>query len=235
MNISKLTRSEIEDLRLSLVEQPLHNYELLWVLDACLESPGSMVAGVGRYPWPAGLMIRHRECFWLRLANEMFMEDLLGCFPRQDVYRVYTTDHQSLDMLKRWLPGGESRQSSLCVRNATKSWRRRFSVSPELAGGENADDPGTEYRLYTTSRQVIASVTVRSLVEPFQEITHWEIYADSQYSYWLEEVFGAMVNHFLSQKLPVVARLGEDSLVQLLEPLGFREFSPLYFYIGLAE
>lgn len=235
MEISKLTRKEMGDLRQYLAEQTLQNYELLWVLEGCQDSPGSTVAGVGSFPWPAGMMLHHRDCFWLRLENEIFMEQLLGSFPRQEVYRVYTTEPNSLDILKRWLPGGEVRQSALCVRNVTRSWRKRFSLSPEPIAHDNADEPGEEYNLFDASRRLVASVKVQTLVAPYQEITDWEILIESQHSYWLEEVFGAMVNWYMGRQLPLVVRLREESVEQLLEPLGFREFSPLYYYIGLVE
>lgn len=235
MAISKLSRAEVGDLRHYLAEQRLQNYELLWVLEGCQNSPGSTVAGVGSFPWPAGIILFHRGCFWLRLENEIFMDQLLDCLPRQEVYRVYTTEPSSLDILKRWLPGGELRQSALCVRNVTRSWRKRFSLTPEPIANDNAGEPGVEYHLFDSSHRLVATVKVQTLVAPYQEITDWKFFTESQHSFWLEEIFGAMVNLYMSQQLPLVVRLGEDSLMELVEPLGFREFSPLYYYIGLEE
>ncbi len=234
MKISRLSKAEISRLRAILGRQPLENYELLWVLDGCLDSPGGTVVGAGSCPWPAGILVRQRDCFWLRLNNELLLKDMLGAFPRPDVYRIYTTDNESLEMLQRWLPDGDTRQSVLAVRNVTKTWRKRFEVSPRQVPPLNGVDQH-RYILETEQGQKIASLTVRNLVENFQEITDHEFHVEGQHSYWLEEVAGAMVNHFMTLEQPVTMRLADENLLQLLEPLGFRQFSPLYYYVGIME
>ena len=234
MNIGRLTKTEVSRLRDNLARQPLDNYELLWVLDGCLDSPGGAVVGVGSYPWPAGILIRQRDCFWLRLHNETFLEQMLSAFPRPDVYRIYTTDNQSLEILQRWLPGGDTRHSVLAVRNLTKTWRKRFEVSPRKLPPVNGADQ-CRYVLETDQGVKIASVIVRNLVEDFREITEHQFHVEGQHSYWLEEVAGAMVNHFMDTGQPVTMRLADENMLHLLEPLGFRQFSPLYYYVGMME
>ena len=234
MEIGRLSKADVGRLRDALAGQPLDNYELLWVLDGCLTSPGGSVVGVGSFPWPAGILVRQRDCFWLRLHNETFFEELFKAFPRPDVYRIYTTDDHSLEMVQRWLPGGDTRHSVLAVRNVTKTWRKRFEVTPRKLSPINGADQ-YRYVLETDNGKKIASVTVCNLVEDFQEISEHKFHVEGQHSYWWEEVAGAMVSHFMEKEQPVVMRLADEAMLHLLEPLGFRQFSPLHYYVGMME
>jgi len=129
VHAERLSRAQIRELHNRLTEAPLDNYELLWVLESCLETSASAVYGLGSFPWTAGLLAVHRQCIWLRLENEMLLETLLAQLPEPDFYRFYTTSPQTLDMLQRWFPGGILTQSCLCVRNLTRTWKKRFEVS----------------------------------------------------------------------------------------------------------
>ncbi len=229
-----MARAQVRDLMEQLAMTPLENYELLWVLESCLETPASSIYGLGVQPGSAGIMIIHRDCVWLRLDNEMLMTALLAPLPEQDFYRFYTSNAATLDMLRRWFPQGQLSQSRLCVRNLTKTWRKRFAVEiqvepdPETVGGQI-------YAAWNAEGSLVAQCRVEEVVQPWHEVVQWQLTREQDINYWLEQVFGEVTATLLSQGCPVVVRVEEDEFFSILEPLGYREFSQLYYYVAVKE
>jgi len=228
----KLSRQQIRELRAHLGQAPLENYELLWVLESCLETASSAVYGLGAAPWSAGLLILHRDCLWLQLENEVLLTSLLAPLPEQDIFRFYTTNPKTMDMLKRWFPQGKLSQSQLCVRNLTKNWRKRFDASVKVEPAENGG--GQEF-LLTAGDDVVARCTCQQVVSPWQEIMHWSLEVEQDRRYWAEHVFGAVTATILAQGYPAVVRVENEELYSVLEPLGYRGFSQLFFYVATSE
>jgi len=228
----KLSRAQIRELHAHLTEAPLENYELLWVLESCLETPASAVYGLGSFPWPAGLMAVHRQCIWLSLENEMLLEMLLAQLQEQDIYRFYTTSPPTLNMLQRWFPGGILAQSSLCARNITKNWKKRFEVFVR-----SAPDPDTlegwDYEILGSNGNLAGVCSSQQVVPPWQEIIKWAPVKEEDY--WTEQAWGAVTAFLLAEGNPVVVRVDSEALFAVLEPLGYREFSKLYYYVAARE
>ena len=234
MDAVKLSKQQIRDLHDHLIEEPLANYELLWVLESCLETSASMVYGLGNHPWHAGILIMHRHCVWLRLQNEMLLETLMAPLPKLDLYRFYTTEADTLEMLKRWFPQGQLTQSRLCVRNLTKTWRKRFDLTVETE-----PDPttigGQTYSIVGPTGDLIANASSQQVVMPWQEIIDWQLLMEKDLVYWTEHVLGAITAVILADGCPAVLRVEDEALFSLLEPLGYREFSQLYYYVAARE
>lgn len=231
MQAEKLSRAQIRELHQCLMEAPLDNYELLWVLESCIETPASAVYGLGSFPWTAGLLAVHRQCIWLRLENEMLLETLLAQLPELDLCRFYTASPHTLDMLQRWFPGGALTQSSLCVRNLTRTWKKRFEVSVSSAPNPNTLG-GWDYEVRDSEGGLVAACSSQQVVSPWQEIIQWVPVKEE--SYWTEQAWGAVTNLLLAQESPVVVR-ADRKLLAILEPLGYREFSQLYYYVAAGE
>lgn len=233
MQAIKLSKNQIRELHSHLAQDALINYELMWVLESCFETPASTVYGLGSFPWSAGILITHRQCFWLWLKNERFLETLLSPLPKQDMYRFYTSEHETLDMLQRWFPHGQLSQSKLCVRNLTKSWRKRFDISIEVS--ENpATLGGQSFTGTDKDGRLIASAFSQQAVLPWHEIFDWEIHFQQDISYWTEQFFGAITSALLDEGFPVIVRV-QDNVLNLLEPLGYRQFCELYYYVAAGE
>lgn len=232
MQAEKLTKAQIRELHQCLTEAPLENYELLWVLESCLETPASAVYGMGSFPWLAGLMAVHRQCIWIRLENEMLLEALLAQLPEFDLCRFYTANPHTLDMLQRWFPGGVLTQSALCVRNLTRTWKKRFEVSLNFAPDPNTLG-GWDYEALGPDGGMLATCSSQQVVSPWQEIIKWNQVKEERY--WTEQAWGAVTSHLLAQGSPVVARADREELLAILEPLGYREFSKLYYYVAARE
>lgn len=228
MEAEKLNRKQIRDLLESLADAPLKNYELIWVLEACLETPMSNVIGLGPFPWRAGLLISHRQCYWLKLDNEVFLEGLLSHLPNIELYRFFTTDAATLAMLSRWLPGGVASQSALMVRNNTQTWKKRFQVSLRVVPDSNTF-AGFEYEITNPSGELVAVCSSQQVVPPWQEIIKWVPLLNEDY--WLGQALGSVTALLLAQGYPVVMRVDRGTLGTLMEPLGYREFACIYYYI----
>ena len=232
MQAEKLSRAQIRELHACLAEAPLEHYELLWVLESCLETLASAVYGLGSFPWLTGLMVVHRQCIWLRLENEMLLETLLAQLPEQDIYRFYTTSPQTLNMLQRWFPGGILTQSRLCARNLTKSWKKRFEVNVR-----SAPDPetlgGWDYEILDSNGNLAAVCSSQQVVPPWQEIIKWAPVKDERY--WIEQAWGAVTAFLLAEGNPVAVRVDSEDLFAVLDPLGYREFSKLFYYVAGRE
>jgi len=229
----KLNKAQIRDLHRFLGREPLENYELLWVLESCLETPASAVYGLGVVPWSAGLMIVHRNCVWLRLDNEMLLTALLVQLPEQDIYRFYTTSASTLDMLQRWFPQGQQTESRLYVRNLTKTWRKRFDVEVNIE-----PDPATlggQICTFMAGGEPVATCAIQEVVLPWKEVVQWVMAKDQDLLYWIEQVFGALTSILLGQGSPVVVRTDSEAVLGILEDLGYREFSKLYYYVAARE
>lgn len=233
MQAVKLSKAQIRELHSDLSGTALENYELLWVLESCLETPASSVYGLGSHPWTAGLLIYHRQCFWLQLENEMLIEQILNPLPELDMYRFFTTSSDTLDMLKRWYPQGQLSQSRLCVRNLTKTWRKRFEVSLEVT--PDSATAGGQTFLASAGERIIAACSSQQVVQPWQEIVEWSLKADFDKAYWTEQALGAITSSLLGEGSPVIIRVEEDELFGILESLGYREFSQLYYYVAARE
>lgn len=231
MEAVKLTKVQIRDLLAILGEEPLENYEFLWVLESCLETPSSSVYGLGTMPWPAGLMITHRDCVWLRVDNEMLLTALLTPLPEQDFYRFYTTSATTLDMLQRWFPQGQCSQSRLCVRNLTKTWRKRFAVSTYVELDISAFGRET-YIVVDGNDNLVADCTVEEVVQPWHEILQWSLVGEQDLNHWTEQVFGAITATLLAEGSPIVVRSDNDDFFTILQGLGYREFNQLYYYVA---
>jgi hypothetical protein len=234
MQAVKLARGQIRELQSHLSETPLENYELLWVLESCLDTPAGAVFGLGTEPWSAGLMIIQRQCIWLRLENEILLESLLAELPEWDLYRFYTASANTADMLSRWFPRGQLSQSWLWVRNLTKTWRKRFPVSVQV----NPDPDASGGRIFAVSDQdgrAIAFCTSQQVVAPWQEVIQWSLQAEKDLVYWTEQAFGAVTAALLEDGSPVVVRVEDEELTGVLEPLGYREFSQLFYYVAARE
>jgi hypothetical protein len=230
----KLSKSQIRELHSHLLDEPLGNYELLWVLESCLETSASDVYGLGRHPWHAGLLVMHRHCLWLKLQNEMLLEALLAVLPKLDLYRFYTTDTETLEMLRRWYPQGQLTQSRLCVRNLTKTWRKRFDVSVTV-NADPATVGGFTFCLTGPGQETIATASSQQVVVPWQEIMDLQLLAEQDLVFWSEHVLGAITAVILAEGCPAVIRVGNEELYNILEPLGYREFSQLYYYVAARE
>jgi len=228
----RLSRAQIRELHDRLTEAPLDNYELLWVLESCLETPASAVYGLGSFPWTAGLLAVHRQCIWLRLENEMLLETLLAQLPEPDFYRFYSTSPHTLDMLQRWFPGGILTQSCLCVRNLTRTWKKRFEVSVNSAPDPNTVG-GWDYEVLDSDGGLVAACSSQQVVPPWQEIIKWAPVKEE--SFWTEQAWGAVTAVLLARGSPVVVRADSEDLFVALEPLGYREFSKLYYYVAARE
>lgn len=234
MEATKLTRAQVRDLIDTLGQEPLENYELLWVLESCLETPASAVYGLGSRPGSAGIMVLHRDCVWLRLDNEMLFSSLLAPLPEQDFYRFYTTSPATLDMLQRWFPQGQLSQSRLCARNLTKTWRKRFAVEVQIEPDESA--PGGDiYLVQDSAGAVVATCRVEEVVRPWREVVKWQLNPDQDIFYWTEQVLGAVTAALLAQDSPVVVRAEAENVFEILEALGFREFNQLFYYVAAQE
>jgi len=212
----------------------LDNYELLWVLESCLETPASAVYGLGPQPWSAGLLITHRQCIWLRVENEMLLSALLDLLPELDMYRFYTSNTETLEMLKRWFPQGQVSQSQLCVRNLTKTWRRRFDVTVQV-NSDPSTVGGQAFSVTAQDGRLVATCASQQVVLPWQEIIQWKLLEGQDLVYWTEQVFGVITAAVLSEGCPVVVRIEDSTLFGILEPLGYREFSQLYYYVAARE
>ncbi|MTI96864.1 MAG: hypothetical protein FH749_15550 [Firmicutes bacterium] len=233
MDVSKLDNEQIHKLQTVLAADSLANYELLWVLEGCLANAASQVYGLGDPVRPAGILVIHRQCLWLRVQEERWLEPLLEKLPREPIYRFYTTEEAMLDMLMRWFPQGEYSQSSLMVRNVSKSWRKRFDVRVERVDS-GPDMAGYLFNIYADS-SLIAAVSGQSHVAPYLELVSWKVYEQDSYYQLLEPVFGALTSHCLETEQPVVVRSGDANLLTVLESLGYKSFSPLYYYVAAAE
>ena len=227
MQAEKLSHGQIKDLHGSLMEKPLANYELLWVLESCLGTPASIVYGLGPFPWGAGLMAIHRSCIWLRLENEMFLESFLEQLPSEEIFRFYTAKLETLEMLQRWLPGGSLTTSSLYARPLTQSWKRRFAVTLQ-----STPDPDTlggwHYEISDSQGSRVATCSSQKVVPPWQEIIELESVREE--TYWTEQALGAVTADLLAGGSPVVIRV-DRGLFDILAPLGYREFNELYYYV----
>ncbi|HPZ21823.1 MAG: hypothetical protein ACOX21_01075 [Bacillota bacterium] len=232
MQAEKLSHGQIRELIQHFSAEPLENYELMWVLESCLETPSSSVYGLGAFPWAGGLVAIHRQCIWLRLDNEMHLETLLAPLPDLDLCRFYTAGLHTLDMLQRWFPGGVVTQSSLCVRNLTSTWKKRFEVTVS-----SNPDPhtlgGWDYEVYDADGVLAATCSSQQVVSPWQEIIEWVGYRLE--NYWVEQAYGAVTAELLGRGSPVVIRADTEELSALLAPLGYREFGKLYYYVAPRE
>lgn len=229
----KLSKAQIRELHAHLAAEALENYELLWVLESCLETPTSNVYGLGEHPWAAGLLVIHRQCAWIRLKNEMLFETLLEPLPELEMHRFFTTSLDTLGMLKRWFPQGQLSQSRLCVRNLTKTWRKRFDVSLEVSP-DLATAGGNTFLAFAEDR-IVATCTSQLVVLPWHELVQWSLKMDSDKAYWTEHALGAITAALLSEGSPVIVRVADEELFVILETLGYREFSQLYYYVAAGE
>jgi hypothetical protein len=226
-----LARAQVRDLIQHLAQEPLQNYELLWVLESCLETPASTVYGLGSRPGSAGIMVLHRDCVWLRLDNELLLSSFLAPLPEQDYYRFYTTNPVTLDMLQRWFPQGQLSQSRLCARNLTKTWRRRFVVEVQVEPDRNA--PGGEiYLVQDKEGGLAANCRVEEVVRPWHELVQWQLVPDQDIFYWTEQVLGAVTAALLAQGKPAVVRAEDENVFAILDALGYREFNQLFYYVA---
>lgn len=230
----KLAKAQVRDLMDRLAKEPLENYELLWVLESCLETPASSVHALGVQLGSAGIIVIHRDCVWLRLDNEMHLSALLEPLPEQDYYRFYTSNASTLDMLQRWFPQGQLSQSRLCVRNLTKTWRKRFAV--EIQVEADPETPGAQiYVAWDAEGGLVAQCRVEEVVQPWHEVVQWQVTREQDVNYWTEQVFGAATAALLAKGSPVVVRVAEDELYSSLETLDYREFKQLYYYVAVKE
>ena len=231
MEAVKLSRTQLKELHQSMKKEPLHNYEMLWVLESCLETGAGAVFGLGSFPWDMGLLAVHRRCAWLSLTDETRLEPLLAQLPELEVYRFYTADPGVLDMLARWLPGGARHQSGLWVRPLTRSWKKRFSVSLRFSPDPHTRG-GWDYQVFDPEG-LVATCSSQSAVPPWQEVMKWAPLRSGQY--WAEQALGAVTANLLARDCPVVVRAEGDEEPALLESLGYREFCQLYYYIAPGE
>lgn len=230
----KLSREEIGELRAFLAREPLENYEWLWVLESCLETPSSAVYSLGAGPWSAGLLILHRQCVWLRVENEMLLEDLLAPLPGAEVYRFYTTSPATVDMLERWFPHGQLSRSQLCVRKLTSSWRKRFPVEVSFAS-HSGPAQGELVMVQNGGGEIIAGFKVEQAVAPWYEVVEWNLAVSQDVAYWRQQAFGAVTAALLNRGNPVVVRAEDRELYNDLEGLGYREFCQLYYYVAAGN
>lgn len=234
MQMVKLSKQQVKELHSHLAEAPLENYEFLWVLDSCLETFSSTVYGLGAHPWSAGLFILHRQCIWLRLENELFLETMLAALPEMEVFRFYSTKSDTIEMMKRWFPNGQLAQSRLCVRNLTKTWRKRFDVSLQV-NPDPSTTGGQTFTVFASDQGLIASCSSQQAVPPWHEIMNWSLEAGQDIAYWTEQAFGAVTAELLAEGNPIIVRVDDDELYGILESLGYREFSNLYYYVASSE
>lgn len=232
MQAEKLNQGQIRELIQHFASEPLENYELMWVLESCLETPSSAVYGLGFFPWTGGLVAIHRQCTWLRLENEMHLETLFEPLPALDLCRFYTTSLHTLDMLQRWFPGGVVTQSSLCVRNLTRTWKKRFEVSVSAIPDPNTLG-GWDYEIHDGDGVLVATCSSQQVVSPWQEVIEW--IGVKVENYWMEQAYGAVTAMLLGRGSPVVVRADTEEMLALLEPIGFREFGKLYYYVAPRE
>lgn len=232
MQAEKLSREQIRELRGSLEENALANYELLWVLESCLETGPSAVYGLGAFPGAAGFISIHRNCAWLSLRNEMLLEPLLAQLPELDFHRFFTTSAATLAMLERWLPGGVLTQSSLWVRDLTRAWKKRFFVTVDSVRDPNTLG-GWRHTVVSREGDRIAELSSQLVVPPWQEITEWTPLTNE--SYWLEQALGAVTAFLLATGSPVVFRAVGEENMEILAGLGYREFSKIFFYVAPGE
>lgn len=177
-------------------------------------------------------MIIHRQCIWLQLENELLLEEFLTWVPEFDLYRFFTTSANTLDMLKRWLPGGNVIQSALFVRNLTSNWRKRFSVLVHTTPDPSATG-GWEQVVTDATGNLVATCSCQQVVPPWQEIVGWEPVTEK--GYWPEQALGAVTATILERGSPVIIRAEGEEMRAQLAPLGYREFCQLFYYVAAKE
>ncbi len=79
----------------------------------------------------------------------------------------------------------------------------------------------------------MAACSSQQVVPPWQEIIKWVPVKEE--SFWTEQAWGAVTAVLLARGSPVVVRADSEDLFVALEPLGYREFSKLYYYVAARE
>jgi hypothetical protein len=231
MDVHKLTKREVNWMHQHLAREILDNYEFLWVLEGCMNNAASSVWAIGEFPWSAGYVICHRQCHWLRLNNEKFMEPLLDCLPKEPILKFYVDNRVTLEMLTRWYPGGMFSESTLFVRRNSQSWRKRFDL--DLIQEE--ESTLGRRMLFGNQLGPVATITAKAVVKPYVEISEWTLHCEENRWFWLEQAIGLTTGIFMAKGKPMVIRVNQDPLKESLGVLGYREFSPLYYYMAIKD